>query len=234
MSIEVVEAAPDNMLTTVTVAKASLGISDTNSDELIESMIRAASDFAERYCGRQFARQKIREGLPGKGVPDLLLSLTPIVTIESVMFDDATVPESSWSLADKDAGIIQSNLGNFHGTYFGDLNAIDRFPSSFTQERYFITYTGGYVLPNWPSDPYGNRTLPYDLERAILETTKKLFKDDKSGLSWDGVMASYKIGDTSVSWGNKSTAQNQALDGNVSAFFPPSALAVLNYYRRAY
>lgn len=233
MSIEVIEAAPDTMLTTVDTVKISLGISDSASDDLIESMIRAASDMATRYCGRQFALQKIREGLPGKGVPELLLSLTPVVTVDSVYYDDAEVPSTSWVLTDKEAGIIQSNIGAFHGTYFGHLNSIDQFPSSFAQERYFVTYDGGYVLPGWGSSN-GTRTLPYDLERAIIETTKKLFRDDQSGLAWDGVMSSYKIGDTAVQWGNKSTAQNQALDGNISAFFAPRSLAVLNYYRRAF
>lgn len=238
MSIVILEAAPTTALTTLQAVKCSMGITATDRDDALLSIIQATSDFACRYCGRQFAFQKIREGLPGKGVPELLLSLTPIVEVESLFHRDSEMAVSSWSVIDDQAGIIQTTNG-FHGSYFGTPFTIDDFPSSFAKEVYFATYEGGYVLPGWDEATYGPRTLPYDLERAIIETVSFQHKTSASsggttGIVWDGVMQSYKIGDTSVSWGNKSSAQLMEVggDGGVSSFFPPSAIAVLNYYRR--
>ena len=238
MSIQILEAAPTTALTTLQTVKCSMGITATDRDETLVSLIQAASDFACRYCGRQFAFQKIREGLPGKGVPEILLSLTPIIEVESLYHRDSAMDNSSWLVIDDQAGIIQTTNG-FHGSYFGTPFTIDAFPSSYAQEIYFAIYEGGYVLPGWDEATYGPRTLPYDLERAIIETVSFQHRTNASsggstGVVWDGVMQSYKIGDTSVSWGNKSSADMLGSDGGVSAFFPSSAIAVLNYYRRWY
>lgn len=232
MSLVVIEGPPDTLLTSLDNVKASLGISATDMDDQIIDMIKAASDFACRYCGRQFALQTVKEGLPGKGTPELLLSLTPIVELTSVSYNDDAMDPASLTITDAEAGIIQSSLG-FRGTYFGVPGTIDPHPSSYAQERYFVIYQGGYVLPSW-GDSQGDRTLPYDLERAVIDTVKAMVKSGSGGIVWDGVMSSYKIGDTAVSWGNKTSAQSTALDGGVSAYFPPSALAVLNWYKRAY
>jgi hypothetical protein len=218
-----------------------MGITATTQDENLLTLIQAASDFACRYCGREFAFQKLREGLPGKGVPEILLSLTPIIEVESLKYNENEMDSASWAVIDHEMGLIQSNFG-FHGTYFGVPRTIDSFPSSYAREAYFVIYEGGYVLPGWDEAIYGPRTLPYDLERAIIETVSYQHKTSAAsggsvGVVWDGVMQSYKIGDTSVSWGNKSGSGGGSGGGSdigVSAFFPSAALSVLNYYRRAF
>lgn len=234
MSIEIIEAAPDNLLTTLDRVKNSLGISNNASDDTLEFMIAAASDFAARFCGRQFARQKIKEGMPIKGVPDILLSLTPVVEIDEILLHGNIQDIDNWGITNAEAGIIQCSSG-LSESYFGYGSDIARSPSPFAKEVLFVTYDGGYILPGWGSSQ-GTRTLPYDLERAIVQTVTSAFKASgtSGGIVWDGLMSSYKIGDTQVSWGNKSAATETSIDGGVSAYFPPSALAVLNWYKRAY
>ncbi len=195
-----------------------------------EKQLERADDWSKE--NPKFQKKTVKEGLPGKGTPELLLSLTPIVELTSVSYNTDAMDPDSLTIIDAEAGIIQSSFG-FRGTYFGTPGTIDPHPSSYAQERYFVIYQGGYVLPSWGSSQ-GDRTLPYDLERAIIDTVKAMVKSGSGGIVWDGVMSSYKIGDTAVSWGNKTSAQSTALDGGVSAYFPPSSLAVLNWYRRAY
>jgi Phage gp6-like head-tail connector protein len=248
MSIEVLEPAPSTALTTLTAVKQWMGIETTDLDDTLIAMIQAASDFACRYCGREFALQKVREGIPGKGVPDMLLSLTPIIGIDSIDYNGSEMDPMIWEITDAEAGIIQSSHG-FHGSYFGVPNTIDSFPSTYAQEAYFAIYEGGYVLPGWDEEIYGPRTLPYDLERAIIDTVCFQARTMPTsiggggggggGIVWDGVMQSYKIGDTSVTWsggggGSWTSGGGGGNIGNVAAYFPPTALTVLNYYRRAF
>lgn len=220
MSIEIIEAAPSTLLTTVAAVKTRMGITTDENDDLIEDMIKAASDFTVNYCGREFALQEVKESLPGKGMPNLLLSLTPIIELSLVEYDDDEV--SNCSILDDKAGIIQC-LDGFKDTSFKH-NTIDRYPSSFYQNRYHVTYTGGYVLPGWGSSQ-GVRTLPYDLEQAIMEMVQSQFSTRK----FDGTVKSYKIGDTAITWD-----RSASMDAGGGVALPQRVVGVLNYYRRAF
>lgn len=224
-SITVVTPPPATDLTTVDKVKLTFGITGTDHDVLIGDMIKAASDFAVRYTGRQFAKQTVKESLPSKGVGqfELILSLTPIVgELELVEFDTEEI--SDVVILDAEAGFIQRR-GGFRTTALGHPS-LDFHPSSSAEYRWHVTYTGGYVLPGWDEEDHGSRTLPYDLERAIIEMVKSQFSSRK----FDGTMKSYKIGDTAITW-------DRALSSDASgaaSIIPASALGVLNYYRRAY
>jgi hypothetical protein len=229
MSLVVVEAAPSTMLTTLEKVKASLGITVTTKDEELTDLIQAASDFAVRYCGRSFALQKVREGLPGKGTNEILLSLTPIVAIDTVYYKEDLIDDTSYRISDAEVGSVQSDLG-FRGSYYANRNSWNDFPSTDAKEVYYFTYDGGYVLPGWGTS-HGTRTLPFDLERAIIGTVTAQYKTSLLSAGGTGQMTLYKIGDTEVRWNPLSAATG---DGGASAFFPPGALAVLNWYRRSY
>lgn len=217
MTIEVLIAAPDTKLTTLAKVKALLGITNDTKDEILTDMIQAASDFAVRYCNRTFAAQTVKESLIGKGRPDLMVSITPITHLEKVEFDEAEA--DGCVILDADAGFIQRRTG-FKSTEFL-ASHFDLAPSSFGEKRWHVTYTGGYVLPGW-GESAGTRTLPYDLERAIMSMVKVSYKN----MGFDGSMKSYKIGDTAITW------ERSLTDGNLGGLVPPDALAVLRYYQR--
>lgn len=220
MSIEVLEPAPSTMLTTVERVKARLGISNDSQDEMIEEMIKAASDFVVKFCGREFALQRVKESLVSKGVPELLLSLTPVVDFEFVEFDDTVIEDVT--LYDAEAGIIQRRSG-FRSTTIPN-RTIDFAPSNYHEKRWHVTYTGGYILPSYGVSQ-GPRTLPYDLERAVLE----IVKTELTSLQFDGTLKSYRIGDTAITWERGAGSRD-----SVQALVPNSALAILRYYQRPF
>lgn len=214
MTIEVLEPAPDKLLTSLDAVKTTMGITNDDGDPLLLDIIKAASQFVVSYTGRDFALQTVKESKISNGDPELLLSITPIVEIEKVELDDHTI--DGWVLYDAEAGIIQRR-GGFQSTNlpFGTIN---RFPSSYAEKRWHITYTGGFILPGWGSS-HGERNFPYDLERAVIDMVKAQVKT----ANLDTGMTRYKIGETQITW---------AAEGAGS--LPKSAENVLNYYRRAF
>lgn len=232
MGIEVIEPAPDKLLTTLRQVKLTMGIAldNTDNDELLSDMIASASAFVMKYCNRDFAMQTVVESLPGKGVPRLMVSLTPIVEITSISYNGSEF--DGWTILDRDSGIIHREQG-FRSTEIPYAGTIDNFPSTYASPDWKVNYTGGYVLPNWGiSQIYGDDRfmLPMDLSRAITDMVKSQFAKRKL----DGTMKSYKIGDTSITWGSTASSSAAASSGNASALVPGSALAVLDYYRRVF
>lgn len=226
--IEVLEPPPSRNLTTVAKMKLTLGIpaSDESKDDLLADMITSASDFIRRYTGRDFARQVVTEKLPGKGTPDLILSITPLVEVLSVKKDGMNYTD--WTILDREAGFIQREAG-FTSTAFGH-SSIDRAPSSFYRYAWEVTYEGGYILPGWGSSQ-GELNLPFDLQRAVSEIVKSAYM----GRGMDGNWKSYKIGDTAVSFGSTTGGGAAGADAsNAIAGIPPNALSVLQWYRRAF
>lgn len=218
MAITVIVAPEDTWLTTLARVKSILGITDTSSDSLLEQQIQEISDFISTFTGRIFARQTIAESIRGDGLPDMLLSLTPILTITSIELNGNAVTD--YEILDADIGIIQRETG-WTSTNL-PFNTIDFAPSSYFTKDWVVTYEGGYRLPNWNDSD--ERSLPYDLERAAIEMVKSSYINRGVDSSWK----SYKIGETAVSW-NKAPGTEA-----ISSIIPDAAMGVLNYYRRPY
>ena len=145
-------------LTTVEMLKAELSIpaDDTSRDAELARAINAASDAARRYCGRDFARTKTTEHLAGRGAPSLLVSLSPIVSVEAVAIDGQEIDLADLVI-DYAAGIIV----RLHGIW----PECDR-------PNVSVTYTGGWVTPaQAEAQAEGEglvRDLPHDIEEACL------------------------------------------------------------------
>jgi uncharacterized phiE125 gp8 family phage protein len=151
--IEVIAAASHQRLATVAALKAELGISGTDKDTALEAVLDRVSAAIATYCGRVFAREQVRETLVHRITPrEILLSRYPVVSLDSVTLDDATVEVSDYTL-DKDVGHI------FAGT-LGTAGS-----------RIVLTYTAGYVLPE---DEDAN--LPDDIQQAALTAAKSLYR----------------------------------------------------------
>ena len=222
MSITVVDAAPNTRLTTIEAVKRNLGITDADQDEPIEDMIQQNSDFITSYTSRVFARQNVTESFIGKGLPNVELSITPIISISELKLKEAIVTSENFTINDAEAGILQIETG-FTSTELA-WNTIDRAVSPYGVKDWSCTYIGGYTLPSWQTTGIP-RDLPYDLERACIEMTKSTFHN----ASLDGSIKTYKIGDTSVTWDKSSSAS-----GVNNAGIPTVAANILDYYRRAF
>lgn len=214
MSIEILDPPESRNLTTKEKVKQTLNLSSSDHDTMIDDMISATSDFVVNYCGREFAKQRVKESLPGKGLPEILLSITPLVSVEKVEFDDTEI--ESWVIHDREAGIILRR-GGFRSTNL-PFNTINSHPSSYEENRWHFTYVGGFILPGWNGNN-GTRNMPYDLERAVIDIVKGQYLSRDI----DASITRYRIGDTQAWW-----------DRRGAGSMPEAAEMVLNYYRRAF
>lgn len=209
MGITIVTPATDHLLTTVERIKVELGLSSGDDDLLIESYIEQMSAQIASFTGRTFAKEQVKETMGASGVPEILLSLTPIVSVEGITFDGVAVTD--FSILNDKAGILFREVGWTDTSI--PWNTFDSHPSPYKRPDWEFTYTGGYVLPNWQTvlDP---RTLPFDLERACIDMIKILYK----GKSLDSSVKRYRVGDTDVSFDKE------------AGLFTPTIRSVLSFY----
>lgn len=220
MSITVVSAAPDQLLTTIAAVKTTLGISGSDQDAFLTDLVKAASDWAARYCGRVFGKETVTENLVGKGVPEILLSRTPVVSLSTVLYGTGAVTDVS--ITDAAAGVL-FRLAGFTSSELS-YNTISPHPSNYGEEKWHFTYVGGYVLPNWEVSGE-SRNLPYDLERAIISMAKTMYRNR----DFDESAKSYKIGETTIQWNSVQAAAAEA-----GSSLPRMSKDVLDYYKRAF
>jgi hypothetical protein len=232
-SIEIITPAPSYGLTEVSTIKTALGITDSSQDARLYGIIRAVSDLVCSYCGRAFALEEVKESVGGVGLPDLLLSRTPITEITSVNFDDGEF--NDWVILDREAGIVQATSGWASTEY--DWTTISYGPAPYMRYLWEFTYKGGYVLPGWPSP--AKRTLPYDLEMAVVDMVKaQYFLGSNVAIGGSGAIgvSRYKIGETEIAFDTSGQTGSSAGMTSTGAAMPGiSAMAngILSYYRRA-
>lgn len=72
-------------LTTLDAVKTYLGITDTNSDVVLQALITAASQYVINFCGRNFAVADYDEWYAGTGNDVLMLRNTPVNSVAMVV-----------------------------------------------------------------------------------------------------------------------------------------------------
>src|SRR5215831_9193134 len=140
-------------LITLAQLKEYMGITDTNSDAVLQDMITAASTFAETYCSRTFHETSYtNEIYDGPGGRTLMLRNYPASSVDSVVIDDDSVPLASQV--------------NGAGYTFDSQRVILRGCYCFRMDyqNVAITYTAGFT------------TIPYDLQEAIMLMCQYNFK----------------------------------------------------------
>jgi len=175
------------VLTTLDVVKTELKISlpDVSQDNVIERLIKVAGDIVETYCGRNFEyKENVVERVVGWGTPYIEVSRTPLIELISVDFLPPFVGEvvsstdlENFEIFDSHGGVIISNFFNFpwgaraHGGMVRD-------PLPGTERKNIeVVYSGGYITPQMVrEDEDLERTLPFDLEQAVIDTVVGLFK----------------------------------------------------------
>lgn len=151
-----------NALTTVAQAASymTLGtVTGSTETDLILS-INAASDFLQEECGVQFGIATYTdEELIGLGLTLLIPTHAPLVEVTG----------------------IKDSLGQAYTDYVIKKGCLLYRESGWTKgEKFYVTYTGGYVLPKDEADaipagpgvdavPAVVRTLPYTIEFACIQ-----------------------------------------------------------------
>jgi len=165
-----------NALTTLSTVKADLGISNVTSDGTLARLINAASDFVERTCKRSFYYEAARvDTLSGYGTNNLIVEKAPLLDIASITYSDGTVDSDNYSIGDADAGLIFNEYGWVWTAQRMDSITLPRIPGT-EKESYTVTYEGGYVTPKQEEDAVGTRSLPYDLEDAVIRMVVNRFR----------------------------------------------------------
>ena len=211
--IEVITAACSHDLTTVKNIVERIGAVDSSKETQLITLIKSASQYIERYTGRVFAQEKVKETLPAYGTTRIMLSRTPIVSIDSIVFNGSTI--SDYVIEDASAGILYSKYGWLNTSLASNTITGHPLPNS-AEPLYEVTYTGGYILPSMDET---TRDMPYDLEEAV----SNLIRDQLDRAS--GNIKSVRVGDYSVTYGTPDGGSQTIVSLN-------SINSILDQYRR--
>ena len=90
-------ALASNALTTVAAVKTYMGVTGSNDDTLIETLINNVSDQIERWCDRKFVQTDVTEFIDAQATRTLALENSPIVSVDLIAFGarDSIVVSSS-------------------------------------------------------------------------------------------------------------------------------------------
>ncbi len=160
-------------LTTLARQKSYLGISVSDHDALLETLINAATQFIEDYLGGRRLKSTIHteEKYDGSGTKRLLLKHFPVTVFTLLEKNTSSLNEDKWETVDAEdywtelvSGIIKAN-----------------FLFIKEPERYRATYTAGFLIDFGNSTDSNNHTLPLQLEFACNELVGKMFNLRQAG-----------------------------------------------------
>lgn len=155
-------------LTTLAAVDAYLNISTdptTPANQLLATLITAASQFISSYCDRIFqstAYSEVRDSAGGKG--EWLTLGFPIISVQQVLLGSTNIPPSGgWTAG----GSAPSGYG------FGKWSIyVQGYEIPFARKFTTLSYTAGYA------------TIPADLAQATTEVVALKFKQkDRIGIS---------------------------------------------------
>lgn len=195
MSITVVSSAASEDFTTLARVKEALEISSTADDAFLSTLIVEASDLISQYTGRRWPRETVEEKLGASGTPSLMLSRTPVQSVDWVQLDGSSVASTSYEIEDADAGILFREDG-WQDTRFSRA-AITLHPTSrYKRKDLTVRYEAGYVMPG-----EGGRDLPWDVEKIAVA----IVRDWYFSRDTDPNVKAESIGDVSVNYASGRT-----------------------------
>lgn len=213
--LTVTAASTSDLMTTLDAVKLALSITTTDDDERLDASIRAASHAVAGYLGYYPLRQAYRETLPGFGDLKLMVSRVPVTSISAMYYGTTMeiVAPSSYTLDNATAGFIMRDLG-FPWTAGVEWDMDSHIMPRSERNQFIVDYAAGYIFST-----DGSRTLPYDLEQAVILTTNSIFYTGQR----DAGVASKTVGALSVSY--------RFQGENFATALPEQAMALLRPYR---
>jgi len=180
-------------LTTRARLKTFLGITSTDDNALLDSIIDSVSDFVEHFCDRRFQKTVYSNQVyDGNDSPYLMLKQFPVVSGEDFTLQrrDSFDNQNSWSTIDSEHFFVKESEGIIH--YVESFN-LEGAIFVKAPQHYRVSYTAGYDF-----NTAGTKTLESvglgDLEFAIWKLCAKVYNQRKSS----GDVQSESIGDYSV------------------------------------
>lgn len=157
----IVTVPPASEPLSLTEVKTWLKISGSDEDDLLSSLIAAAREAGEKYCGVGFGSQTVTEKFPDLDQCGMALSVSPVIAVSSISYKDT-------------AGDTQTLSTSYYGVDTqrkpGMIYPIPYklFPLTYdTPDAVTVTYTAGYTtIPDavktamllMIADWYDNRT----------------------------------------------------------------------------
>lgn len=145
-------------LVDLSTVKAELGITDNDSDAILEPIITQCSKAIARYCRREFIEQNVTQTFfPDDFRPCLIsksnalvLSRKPIVSVTTLTLDDNDIASGNQRIISKE-GMIFRLTDDGYVTAWNIAKLLE------------ITYIGGYT------------SIPEDIQRAAILWIKEFF-----------------------------------------------------------
>lgn len=131
-------------LCTLAEVKTYMGITDSNTDDILQQLITAASQFANSYCSRILKTGSYTDPSNGTGGHVLIPVQSPITAVSGLTINDRTIPLSTGT----------SVMGYVFDDFAVYLRCA-RFSEGY--QNVVLSYTAGYV------------TVPADLNNAVIE-----------------------------------------------------------------
>lgn len=198
----------------------------SNKPELVESYIEEASEELQTACDRKFYYDSAKvESVPGHGTRHLLLRENlPLVSITSIAYDDGissdAIDAAEYAIDDAEIGRVRRLIGFWRWTTVASSDITHDPVAGLEEPHYTVTYAGGYVTPQQAVDLALTRTLPYDIERAVVDRVKDLFLRRTQNVA----VSQKSVSKASITYGGSGVGGTAA--------FPPSFQRVIERYRR--
>lgn len=231
----------DPDLTTTGMLKARLfGSTSTSTanDATLSAIIRAASRWAETYVGYPLTLQSYEELVPTFGTRRLMLARTPLRSLrlfESTDDDSLEVTSTQYRIDDRESGILTRDEG-WPWTVPTGQELEERPLPGEESAPWYATYAAGHVYNGLTTDSnnystYGGttdtgRTLPEDIEEAILLKARTIYEDSVEG----GAVEREVLGDLEVTYRSAGNAAGAANAMQMLGMGPAELL--LGPYRR--
>lgn len=155
----------------------------------MDKAITDASAWVERHVLNgpgELRRQVYSETLAGYGGQRLMVSRTPLWAVQRLFDDTATCEATAYCstdfrIEDADAGFITlTDDAGFAWTPMWDLGLRDYPRPNAVQKPWYVVYEGGWQLTENSStcmpSTSTSRTLPEDVERAVLLKAAELYQ----------------------------------------------------------
>lgn len=172
MPITVTTTAIHPELTSLIRVKDELDINGSTDDTVLVYAIREASDLIKSYCGREFARETVTETFVGNGMVDVTLTRTPVISISAMSYAGTTVSSTSYEIQSPNAGILRRKDDVWTNSEYTRWNVEPYRVPLGGKNDWSVTYVSGYITPG---STEGQRTLPFDVERACVDIVKSFY-----------------------------------------------------------
>lgn len=178
----------DYALTTRARVKTFLGITSTDDDTLLDSLINVVTNFIENYCDRRFKLTTYTDEVyDGNGSQQMLLKQYPVVAFTQLGERDSVDNQSSWTAIDSEDYFVNLVTGIID--YINGL--FRRLP-----RHYRATYQAGYDVDVSDIAKTLEAAGAGDLEFACWSLVSDMYDEYKG----EADITSESLGDYSVSY----------------------------------